>query len=310
MSTPAHFNGFQTDFLGENLKVRMPRLRRHIRENVAPVDGNRRNILHYQNYSVVQHAARRFPIYTATNINGHQFRSLPRVDDWEEDPRIAPEHQLGLDFYRLPKSDFDRGHMTKREDVQWGATDEEAKKGALSTFFYTNAAPQVPKLNQQLWRSLEDYILKNQSIGAGLKVCMFTGPVLSEQDPVFVTKYEGQDIQIPTLFWKVIYFAKSDGELFRVAFLMGQEELLEKDGIVRQRGRVRARPTAEQELFMTFKKADIFQVDIKTIRALTGLSFTAANEPFKEKRPITLIRKKVQVRGAGGLGFYIDGLQA
>ncbi|MCB9263959.1 MAG: DNA/RNA non-specific endonuclease [Lewinellaceae bacterium] len=290
----------------------MPRLSRKLRAAVAPVAGSRKNVLHYQNFSLVQNARRRFPIFTAANIDGSLFKSLSREDNWQLDPRIDENHQWGPSLYSAEKSDFDRGHMAKREDVQWGHTEEEARRGALSTFFYTNAVPQVAKLNQQLWRSLEDYILKTEAVNNGKKIALFTGPVLSDRDPVFVTEVDGQRIHIPTLFWKVIYFTKSDGRLYRVGFLMGQEELLAKQGLVEAPKKSRSIFVSEEErLFMEFKHADIYQVNISTIRKLTKLIFTAAREPYKDKRPVNLIRKEVQSRslfGDGGPSFEIEGL--
>ncbi len=299
MDDLAHFKGFKSNFLEPDFKkIRLPRLSRNLRATVASVTGSKNNVLHYQNFSLIQNAHRRFPIFTAANIDGSLFKKLPRHDRWRTDPRIDKKHQWGPKLYAAEKSDFDRGHMTKREDVQWGQTEEEAKRGALSTFYYTNAVPQVPKLNQQLWRSLEDYILKSETVSEGYKISLFTGPVLSDTDPVFVTEVDGQHIRIPALFWKVIYFGKSDGRLYRVGFLMGQEELLEKQGIVHSRERSRGTSISEEEmLFMKFKQADIFQVNISTIRNLSKLTFTAAKEPYKDDRPIPLIRKEVQGRG-------------
>lgn len=312
MEELAHFQGYKSDFLGPGFKVQLPRLHRKLRAGVAPVKGSRNNVLHYQHFSLIQSAERRFPILTAANIDGRLFKQLDRLDNWQLDPRIAENHQWGPSLYAAEKSDFDRGHMTKREDAQWGHTEEEARRGALSTFYYTNAVPQVAKLNQQLWRSLEDYILKTETVSTGKKVTLFTGPVLADRDPVFVTEVDGQRIRIPTLFWKVIYFTKSDGRLYRVGFLMGQEDLLSQKGLVQPPDRSRSIfVTDEEQLFMDFKHADVYQVNISTIRKLTRLSFTAAREPFKDRRPITLIRKEVQSRsifGGDGPSFEIEGL--
>ena len=313
MEELTQYRGFRSNFLGPQHPVRLPRLRSFLRKAVAPVAGSRRNILHYHNFSVVQHARRRFPIYTAANIDGGLFMTLPREDRWQLDPRIDPAHQWGEELYAAEKSDFDRGHMTKREDVQWGRDAAEAKRGALSTFFYTNAVPQVPKLNRQVWRGLEDYILKTETVERDFKITLLTGPVLSDDDPVFVTPVAGQEVRIPTLFWKVIYFTKSDGRLYRVGFLMGQEELLEKEELVHPRTDTRSfDPSEEELLFMQFSKADIFQVNISTISQLSGLIFTAANEPYRDSRPTTLIHREVQARGGFGEdlpGFVIDGLR-
>jgi endonuclease G, mitochondrial len=312
LETTTPFNGYRQNFLGTNCTVQLPRLSRQLREEAAPVAGANDKLLHYQNFSLVQSAKRRFPIYTAANIDGALFRKLPRHDRWQMESRIDDKHQWGPSLYAAEKSDFDRGHMTKREDAQWGQTDEEAQNGALSTFYYTNAVPQVARLNQQLWRGLEDYILKSQTVREKMKITLFTGPVLSDADPVFITRVEGQEVRIPTLFWKVIYFAKSGGQLNRVAFLMGQEELLEKDGIVHPRETGRGLfVSKEEQLFMDFKGADIYQVNLSTIRTLTKLSFTAANEPFKDKRSVALIRKEVQGRGlfGGEQEYEIEGVR-
>jgi endonuclease G len=306
------FKGYREDFLGKQHLVPLPKLSQKQLEVLAPVADNADSVLHYQNYSLMQNAVRRFPFFAATNVDGNLFRQLPRYDRWRLDPRISRKHQWGPRLYKADKSDFDRGHMTKREDTQWGRTDEEAKAGATSTFYYTNAVPQVAKLNQNLWRGLEDYILKNNTISQDLKINLFTGPVLSDTDPIFITEVEGQTVRIPTLFWKLIYFAKSDGQLYKAGFLMGQEDLLEQQEIVIPREKSRNIFLSEEEkLFMDFKQADIYQVNIATIETLTKLKFAEAVEPFKDKRSTSLIRKEVQGRdlfGEGEPSFIIEGL--
>ncbi|MBK8194914.1 MAG: DNA/RNA non-specific endonuclease [Lewinellaceae bacterium] len=112
---------------------------------------------------------------------------------------------------------------------------DQATEAARSTFYFSNCAPQVGDLNRKEWRSLEDYILKKESSQNKLKINVFTGPVLSENDPVFVTPVKGEQVQIPTLFWKVVYFTNDDQTLNRVGFLMGQKKLLFKNNIVREK---------------------------------------------------------------------------
>lgn len=87
---------------------------------ILDLDGN--TVINYINYSLQLSSSYRFPYYTASNIDGLKFKKVPRKDNWRKDPRIPKELQLGTEFYTLPKSDFDKGHMTKREDVQWGDT--------------------------------------------------------------------------------------------------------------------------------------------------------------------------------------------
>ncbi|MDX2302289.1 MAG: DNA/RNA non-specific endonuclease [Microscillaceae bacterium] len=292
--------GYQEDFMGEGLKVAFPVLDDKWQAEIAPVEGNKDNILHYLNYSLMQNALRRFPFYTATNILGNEFKKIARKqlfggsDQWEKDPRISEDHQWGKELYNAPKSDFDRGHMTKREDVQWGKEPEKAKLAAMSTFYYTNAVPQRKEVNQDIWRDLEDYILQDETVKKHLKINVFTGPVLKKDDPIFVSEVKGTHPQIPTLFWKIVYFTKNDGKLYRVAFLVGQRHLLEKEEIVIILKDTEPNPL--EDLFSKFEKAETYQVNIKTIEDLTGLRFTEALEPYQDKRPTALTLEEIEVR--------------
>ena len=144
----------------------------------------------------------------------------------------------------------------------------------------------------------------------GLKINMFTGPVLNDDDPIFKTTVNGDNqIRIPTLFWKVIYFRRdSDGKMYKVGFLMGQEELLEQSGIVFPRDESR-------DVFMEFKKADTYQVSLATIQDLTNIQFPPAYELYKkaDATVLTKIVERVQARdvleGEGNrLAYEIEGL--
>ena len=125
------------------------------------------------------------------------FKSIKREDifsggsdSWKKDDRIPKECQLGKELYSAEKSNFDRGHLTKREDVQWGESAEIARNAAASTFYFTNAVPQVDRLNRGVWRRIEDYILHHEVVKQSLKISMMTGPLLLDDDPDFVTEIQ------------------------------------------------------------------------------------------------------------------------
>jgi len=309
--------GYMEDFLDTNQLVNFPKLKEGQQRDVVTVDQTSDNILHYVNYSLQLSASRRFPYFTASNIDGKLFRKAPRKDKWRRDERIDKNFQWGPELYSAEMSDFDKGHMTKREDVQWGDSIAFASMAADSTFYYTNAVPQHSELNQRIWRSLEDYILHTETTENDLKICVLTGPVLRQQDPFFVTKVKGESIQIPALFWKIVYFKKTkDNKIYRVGFLMSQAGLLFENGIAEESS-LEAVPTEEDLLFMEFDQAETFQVNIGTIEKLSGLSFADAEEPFKDKRKIPLILNEVDVRESLNesadpytqLGFKISGLE-
>jgi endonuclease G, mitochondrial len=289
--------------------------------------------LHYQYYSVVQSASRRLPFFSACNINGEAFLRLDRKEadmPFVTDKRIALEHQIGDEFYKnevLGEQDktfthfFDRGHMTKREDTQWAAdADEEVKKvnsarGARLTFFFTNAVPQIGRFNRGIWNSLETYILKTASAvkkGSGnnsYNINLFTGPVLEKADPK--VPLNGQLVQIPLLFWKVVYYKKdSDDQLYHVGFLISQDLEWEASGLKKKD----ANAEEEARLFSEFKNGQPFQVPVSEIARLTGLTFFKAIDPFEGQAQGAAITEQIRLRKRDiegeeeGLGYQLAGL--
>ena len=293
-----NFLGYDPNFLGEDLSVPIPKLPETTLQSVARQIENKDHIIPYGNFSLVQHATRKFPLLTASNIHASQFQKITRDevgDGWKKDPRIPENMQLGLELYRAEKSDFDRGHMVKREDVQWGEAQSFALNAAQSTFYYTNAVPQHSRMNQRLWRKLEDYILHDEAIAQKLRINVFTGPVLRSSDPNFVTKVDEEFVKLPTLFWKIIYFTKSDGKLYRVGFLMGQKELLVKDKIIEI-------VSKSIDPFGEFEHGDTFQVNLSLIESLTQIDFPPAIEPKQDDRSVKLVLEQIEIPGSKMMG--------
>ena len=248
-----------------------------------------------------------------------------------------------------------RGHMSKREDPQWAdkanlkiyyksdppadanAAPETrdkavltsiAERGARLTFFFTNAIPQHGHLNGVVWRGLEDYIMavatnNKKAQGPDLyKINIITGPVFQDNDPVFPLEEEKTNgkkngLQVPTLFWKVVYFKKEDGKLYHIGFLMGQEELLKTeferlDGLKAKDIKEAADKTIPP--FEGYKNKAVFQVKISFIEALTKLKFHPAIDPYKDSRAAKEIIEKVQLAKKGITGeddepaYSLDGL--
>lgn len=280
------FQGYDEKFI-PNQTVPLPKLNQEQSEDLVS-DNEGSKIIKYINYSLQQSAFYKFPFYTATNIDGIQFKKVPRKDNWRKDTRISKEFQFGKELYSAPKSDFDKGHMTKREDVQWGETIGIALNAADSTFYYTNAVPQHKDLNRDIWRSLEDYILHTETKQNELRVCVFTGPVLLSSNPYFVTPIDGKQIQIPALFWKVVVFQKEDGKLYRVGFMMSQNKLLQENHIIEEL-------ESDDQLFMQFKDADTYQVNISLIEELTGLEIPKAIDSYTDTRNTKLILKEIDI---------------
>jgi endonuclease G len=285
------YKGYNPFFIGKkNLKVGLPVLGALHKDDVVSINDKSTDVIDYINYSLVLSSSRKFPYFTASNVDGSLFKKAPRDDNWRKDSRLESA-QWGSELYSATKSDFDKGHMTKREDVQWGDTIGIAQAAADSTFYYSNAVPQHAKLNQKIWKSLEDYILNTETTSKKLKVCVFTGPVLSNSDPDFVTPINGEIVKIPVIFWKVVVFSKADGNLYRVGFLMSQNKLLKENGIVEEH----KRGIDEANLYMQFDDAATYQVNVALIEKLTELKLPEAIDCYTDDRNIKLILEEVEI---------------
>ncbi len=247
--------GYQAKFLGR--KVALPKPGR----SHAVLSTNFPNkALPYTHFSIVMSRSRRFPIFTAENVDGALKIKLKRKNTWGFDPRIPNSTQVGHAEFYGPEA-FDKGHMVRRENPGWGHTIEEAKLGEHDSFIYTNAVPQMPQLNQRTWLSLEDYVLDHAKT-EGFKISVFTGPVFRTDDPDY------NDIQVPTDFWKVVIAIDADsGELLSSAYLLSQEGFMPVEGFrygafkTYQVPVKRVEELADLKFSKAIRDADVFSVD-------------------------------------------------
>ena len=210
-----------------------------------------RYVLPYHHFSVVMNKVRRLAFFTAVNIDGRTGQALRReADHWSLDPRVAVAEQVGEEIYQA--NPLDRGHLVRRLDPAWGAL---AQAGNDDTFHFTNCSPQHKDFNQNktTWAGLEDYVLNNAQNSA-LRVSVVTGPVLAGDDD----RYRG--VQLPRQFWKVVAMVKADGTLSATAYLLSQEELIHGLEVAGE---------------FSYGAYRTFQVPVRRIEALTGLSFGA-----------------------------------
>ncbi len=239
--------GYDPAFLG--VEVPLPVLSEEQRRNAAKnsMAGPREDptVLPYHHFSLVMNRRRQLAWYTAVNIDGRKSRKPQREGDrWYFDPRIAETEQIGDDLYA--RNALDRGHLVRRLDPAWGGA-AEALKANNDTFHFTNCSPQHARFNQndETWQGIENFLL-NQATEERKKLTVFTGPVLTEDDPLY------RGVRLPVRFWKIAAFVKADGALSVSAYVLDQEELVG--------GLERFDP-------------DTFQVTIEEIVERTGLDF-------------------------------------
>jgi endonuclease G len=243
------------------------------RKLLPRVDGNRNKILNYSALSVLYNSRRRLPFFAACNIDGAgKQKNAPRPS-FKPDPRIKLTMQLDKKFYSLKKTNkrtvFQIGHMASNNEMGRGPLGPQQ---AAQTFHFTNAAPQVGRLNAGLWKGLESYIIKHAAtLKDNKRICLFTGPVLASFDPGFTLE---PSFKVPLLFFKVIVFPTATG-VYSTAFILSHEKKLLIDGMLIDKDKQVLRSTVKDEelFFADYPYKEVFQVNMSELKEVTGLNF-------------------------------------
>lgn len=325
MSTPKEWIGYVPGFL-EGFLVPTPLIPNEKEGDVSVNTETGEGIFHYINYSSVHCRSRRMPFFSASNIYRESWLPIERAGTFTPDPRLAKEEQLSSTIYtELNKKTeeknkkVDKGHLTRREDVQWAESKnkEKAQEAAESTFYYTNACPQHHQLNNELWKYLENAVLVRGRSKKPPKASVFTGPIFNDSDPLLVFPKEVKEqIKCPLRFWKVIYYVSEKDELHCAAFIMSHKLLMERDGHilrpVTSRGMELEKVKSEIP-FLYFEENEKYQITLSLLQDLTGLQFPVAKEGLtKDQLYSKLTMKPVSgFRGSEGsqlVPIEIDGL--
>lgn len=242
-------------------RVFLPQLGKELAPHAVLQADRKSYVLPYFGYSVVMHDARHLAIYSAANVDFSGRFDLARPKDvWLTDPRIPADRQVTGEFY--VDNQFDRGHLTRREDMEYGKTRTQALRNAADTCHWTNCTPQHARFNEgrQLWQGIERHVLEEAAIVNSFRAQVITGPILDRKDPVLQgfprTPY-------PLRYWKIAAAINARNELFAAAFILDQSDVIKQFG-------VRGAPDVP---FPPFKN---YQVTIATVEKLTGLTFTGS----------------------------------
>jgi endonuclease G len=252
--------GYDSRFLG--LSVAMPRLTTAAKADVTHLKNKPSEyVLDYYHFSLVMSRPRRLCFFTASNfssdpaVRGDLSRKKLGTDQWGLEPRIEPTEQI-QDKELYAGTPFDLGHVVRREDNYWGATEEEAVYANWDTFHYTNCTPQHSKFNQSqlkgLWGRLENHITSEMKT-KGNKLNIFAGPVFSNTDK----KVNG--VPVPKQFWKVLVGVRDNGKLFAFGFVLSQAQLI-------------------KDIEAEFDPGEFktFQLSLKKIESMTDVRFSAS----------------------------------
>ena len=156
-----------------------------------------------------------------------------------------------VDHEDYTKSGYDRGHNAPNSAI----SSLYGKYAQAETFLMTNISPQRPKLNQQLWKRLEEVELSFFAKNFG-KVWVITGPIFGEKSEKLSTSWR---VDIPKAFYKIYVTEENDSKpAFALAFIVPQTV------------------SGKENLWQ-------FLTTIDTVEAQTGLDFLSDFEDSTEK---------------------------
>ncbi|KAM8960245.1 endonuclease domain-containing 1 protein-like [Pelodytes ibericus] len=175
-------------------------------------------------YATLYHRAARVPIYSAYILE-KSTTSRPDISssNWYLEPMLAgiarqdmlqPSHsalqpELGAitesqavnDDYR--NSGLTRGHVNPSQ--------HHSTESQISTFTYTNMAPQESNFNSGTWNQYETF-LKDQILPACSQTHVLSGVILSGFTPQQGKWLRGR-VNVPTFFWSAFCCVRSNGTL-------------------------------------------------------------------------------------------------
>lgn len=225
-------DGYDRKFIG--VTVALPTMKKNPKFGGAlvvprPAREGDRIELRYHHYSVVMCAERRLAYISACNLNFAAKAMAGRKDgrtSWRIDPRLNANQQLANRFY--DHNDYDKGHLTRRDDTAWGEDLPAAIAANDDTFFYTNAAPQYYLFNQsddftnaglRLWGDLENHI-SEQGAKQKARLTVFNGPIFGTSDKKL------HDALVPLRFFKIVVWRDEGETPGAVGFVLDQESLI------------------------------------------------------------------------------------
>jgi endonuclease G len=225
--------GYDRRFLGVNVPFpamkAQPRFGRALRVP-RPARPRDTTELRYHRFSIIMNEQRRMAYVSACNVNFDPPESVSRDEgsqSWRLDPRIDPQDQLGAAYYN--DNDYDKGHLTRRDDAAWGSDKDDALAANWDTFHYTNAAPQHYLLNRStdftganldLWGDLENFI-SEQGGQQRTRLSIFNGPIFGGRDKKL------DDARVPLAFFKIVIWRDRNEPPGAIGFVLGQRDLIE-----------------------------------------------------------------------------------
>lgn len=226
-------DGYDRNFLGVN--VPFPTMKSNTRfggilKIPRPARPTDKFELRYHRFSVIMNKVRHLAYISACNVNFDPPSSVSRdegTQSWRRDPRLDSNQQLGAPYY--DDNDYDKGHLTRRDDAAWGSDKDDALAANWDTFHYTNAGPQHFLFNRSndftgagldLWGDLENHI-SAQGGQQRTRLTIFNGPIFGNNDKPL------KDALVPLSYFKIVVWRDPNQTPGALGFVLDQNFLIE-----------------------------------------------------------------------------------
>lgn len=147
-------------------------------------------IIEHTGYTVSYNCDTKIPDWVAYELTREETKGKEkRSNKFKADPESRYDCATDADYY---KSGYDKGHMAPAGDMKW------SRQVMLESFYYTNVAPQAPKLNRGVWKKLEESI--RQWADRDSAIVVVCGPVTDGSSK----RIGPNGVTVPRAYYKVI----------------------------------------------------------------------------------------------------------
>lgn len=147
-------------------------------------------------YAVGYSSDRKQPVWAAYRVSDWVRNvDYERDELFYDDPRLPATDQIGSWSFGKP---YDRGHLVPNQAIntQFG------RLAQMETFFMSNIAPQMSKMNRGIWVKLERRIL-TQYARIFKHIWVLNGPIFGN-NPQYIQRPNGTQVPIPEGFFCVL----------------------------------------------------------------------------------------------------------
>lgn len=168
-------------------------------------------IIDHKYFKIAYNPSKRLAQYVSYQLTASQLRikSAKRSNKFISDPFLIENNIPHVVTTEYAKSGYDRGHLAPSADFAW---DQDANN---MTFLMSNMVPQLPGLNRDAWKKLEDQVRK--WVCGEEKVTIITGPIFSSNLPALES-----GLEIPQRFFKVVIDETAPKKM--IAFIYHQQD--------------------------------------------------------------------------------------